>query len=95
VSADTCISSVFRQNRQWESIQVLSIAIARPKDTKTIDTWVRGPSISAIKHDRNIILVSTHMFSEVGFSTVPSPTRYTVPFCQKSRWQTWNQKITI
>ena len=93
VVTDTCISSVFR--RRWESIQVLTIANARLKGTKTqIGLRESGgsPSISAIRQDRNIILVSTPMFSGVSFSVVPSLTKYTVSFCQKSRWRTLKLK---
>ena len=44
------------------------------------------PYISALRQDGNIILVSTPMFSWVGFSTKPSPIKSIEPFCRKSTW---------
>ena len=44
------------------------------------------PYISALRQDGNIILVSTPMFSWVGFWTKSSPIKSIEPFCRKSTW---------
>ena len=65
----------------------------RPLRTVWFSQLLRGferaglqPYISALRQDGNIILVSTPMFSWVGFSTKPSPIKSIEPFCRKSTW---------
>ena len=63
----------------------------RPLRTVWFSQLLRGferaglqPYISALRQDGNIILVSTPMFSWVGFSMKSSPIKSIEPFCRKS-----------
>ena len=65
----------------------------RPLRTVWFSQLLRGferaglqPYISALRQDGNIILVSTPMFSWVGFSTKSSPIKYIEPLCRKLTW---------